>query len=65
MANIKSAIFLSEAFTPDLTCSWAQSVYIWVLRAQSLFGLTLIEYSDLLDLLVYLAVHPGIHWQKV
>lgn len=65
MANIKSDTFLFEAFTQELNCWWAQSMYIWVLRAQSLFGLTLIEYSDLLGLLVYTAVHPGVPWQKV
>lgn len=64
MANIKSDKFLSEAFTQGLTCWWAQSVYMWVLRAQSLFGLTLLEYSDL-DLSVYIAVCPGVPWQKV
>ena len=65
MTNIKSDLLLPEAFTQELTCWWTQSVYIWVLRAQSLFGLTLIEYSDLLDLLVDVTVHQGILWWKV
>lgn len=50
MENIRSDIFLSEAFTQDLTSWWAQSVYICALRAQKSLGVTLFDYTDLLYL---------------
>lgn len=46
--NFRSDIFLSEAFTQDLTRWWAQSVHICALRAKSWLSLTLFNYTDLL-----------------
>lgn len=48
--NIRSDIFLSEAFTQGLSSWWTQSVYIRALRAQNWLGLTLLNYIGLLYL---------------